>query len=185
MTANTAAPSAASSKHFHGHARWFYLPIPRSSVGREPPHWGEAGRGLGEPGTGAVIFRGRGRFRVPPVITDRYPLLHIVRSGVGVILTSPSLLVEGVRSGSRRRNGPDTSTQARAGARPESRRAAQRWRTLRCAWDIRLLPRRPRTWRRQIRYLIPERTTHLTEGATSTGGDVVPTDTTTARRKKS
>ena len=38
---------------FRGHAHWFCLHIPRSCVRREPPQWGEAGRGSGgnmEPG---------------------------------------------------------------------------------------------------------------------------------------
>ena len=41
-----------------------------------------------------------------------------------MILTSPSLLVEGVRSGSRRRNAASASALAGGGARPESRCAA-------------------------------------------------------------
>src|SRR5271165_2678504 len=57
-------------------------------------------------------------------ILDWSPLLQVVRSGVGVILTSPSLLVEGVRSGSRRRNAATASPLAGGGAEPESRRAA-------------------------------------------------------------
>ena len=72
-----------------------------------------------------MIFRGRGRFRVPPsAISDWSSLLHVLRSVVVVILTSPSLLVEGVRSGSRRRNGPDTSTQVGGGPEPETLSAA-------------------------------------------------------------
>ncbi len=120
---------------FRGHARWFCLHIPRSCARREPLQWGEAGRGLGEPGTGAVIFRGRGRFRVPPVITDWSSLLHVVRSAVGVILTSPSLLVEGVRSGSRRRNAATASSLA--GGMPGYVGGAQRRMGWRCTmWPV-------------------------------------------------
>ena len=103
---------------FRGHAHWFCLHIPRSCVRREPPQWGEAGRGLGEHGTGAVIFRGRGRFRVPPVITDRYSFLHIVRSAVGVILTSPSGSPRGggeVRITETERSGRISAGRRRAG----------------------------------------------------------------------
>ena len=42
-----------------------------------------------------------------------------------MILTSPSLLVEGVRSGSRRRNA--ATPQAGEGIEPESRRTAPAW----------------------------------------------------------
>ena len=52
----------------------------------------------------------------PSAILDWSPLLHVVRSGVGVILTSPSLLVEGVRSGSRRRNAATASVAGRRGS---------------------------------------------------------------------
>ncbi len=68
-----------------------------------------------------------------PVITDRSTLLHIVRSGVGVILTSPSLLVEGVRSGSRRRNAATPSPLAGGETGPETRRLAPAWRARRYA----------------------------------------------------
>ena len=54
MTANTAAPSVASSKHFHGHARWFCLRIPRSSVGT-----GTTALGGGRKGSGGTWNRGR------------------------------------------------------------------------------------------------------------------------------
>jgi hypothetical protein len=65
--------------------------------------------GLGgnlEPGR---VFRGRGGSGFPPSQFRIVPLLQFVRSGVGGILTSPSCLVEGVRSGSRRRNAATAS----------------------------------------------------------------------------
>jgi hypothetical protein len=52
---------------------------------------------------------------------------NFVRSAVGVILTSPSCLVEGVRSGSRRRNAATPYPLARGCAGPESRPAAPAW----------------------------------------------------------
>jgi hypothetical protein len=71
------------------------------------------------------VFSGAGGVPgFPPVISNNIPLLQLVRSGVGVILTSPSLLVEGVRSGSRRRNAATPSVLARGGAGPESRHTA-------------------------------------------------------------
>ena len=66
---------------FPGNARWFCLLLPRHPGRRDPlcmapsSITGTAGTGIsgggrkgvwGEHGTGAVIFRGRGRFRVPP-----------------------------------------------------------------------------------------------------------------------
>jgi hypothetical protein len=56
-----------------------------------------------------------------------HPLPQFVRSGVGVILTSPSCLVEGVRSGSRRRNAATPSVLAGGGAGLGSRPAAPAW----------------------------------------------------------
>ena len=103
---------------FLGHVRWFCLLFPRSwGAVTSPPVWVEAGGGLGEPRTGAC-FPGPGGFWVSPQsIPDWSPLLHVLRSGVGVILTSPSLLVEGVRSGSRRRNAATASPLAGEGIR--------------------------------------------------------------------
>jgi len=61
------------------------------------------------------------------------PSYMLLRSGVGVILTSPSLLVEGVRSGSQRRNA--ATAPPLAGGVPNRDRGAQRpyGRALRCA----------------------------------------------------
>jgi len=108
---------------FHGHAHWFCL---HSStvigMGRYRGGFGEAGRGVwGETWNRAVFSRGRGGFRVSPQCFYQSFLLQFVRSAVVVILTSPSCLVEGVRPGSRRRNGPDTLPQAGGGVGPESR----------------------------------------------------------------
>ena len=90
--------------------------------------FGEAGRGAwGETSNRAVIFRGRGGSGFPPSNFKLYPLLQFVRSAVGVILTSPSLLVEGVRSGSRRRNAATASVLAGGGIGPKSRRLAPAW----------------------------------------------------------
>ena len=115
------APSAPN-----GYTHWFCLQIPRSRVWREQTlALGEAGKGvLGETWNWAVILRGRGGSGFPPSYSEFFPLLQFVRSGVGGILTSPSCLVEGVRSGSRRRNAATASPLARGGAEPESRRAA-------------------------------------------------------------
>jgi hypothetical protein len=63
----------------------------------------ERGSG-GKPGTGPCFSGAGGVPGFPPVNSELFPLLQFVRSGVGGILTSPSCLVEGVRSGSRRRN---------------------------------------------------------------------------------
>jgi hypothetical protein len=94
---------------------------PRGFPGRQ-----EEGPG-GKPGTGPCFSGAGGVPGFPPVIENNIPLLQFVRSGVGVILTSPSLLVEGVRSGSRRRNAATPSPLARGGAEPESRPAAPAW----------------------------------------------------------
>ncbi len=88
-----------------GNPSWF---APSTVTGAAGTVISEGGRrGLGEPGTGAVIFRGRGRFRVPPAIPDWYPSCQFVRSGAGVILTSAAR--SGVRSGSRKRNAATAS----------------------------------------------------------------------------
>jgi hypothetical protein len=107
-------------------ARRFCLHPPQSSIWREPPYRGEAGRGLGETWNRGRDFPGPGAVPgFPQCDTKLVSLLQSVRSGAGVIPTSPSgPLGVGVRSGSRRRNGPDTSTQAGRGARPESHSAA-------------------------------------------------------------
>jgi len=65
------------------------------------------------------------------------PLPQFVRSGVGGILTSPSCLVEGVRSGSRRRNAATASVLAGEGMGPESRRPVPATPTLHCAAGMR------------------------------------------------
>ncbi len=77
-------------------------------------------RGRDFPGPGAVPGS-------PSAISDWSSLLHVLRSVVVVILTSPSLLVEGVRSGSRRRSAASASALAGGGIGPESRRAAPVW----------------------------------------------------------
>ena len=65
-------------------------------------------------------------------------LLQVVRSGVGVILTSPSgPLGVGVRSGSRKRNAATASFLAGGGAGPESLRTAAYRRTWRYAVSMR------------------------------------------------
>ena len=91
---------------------------------------GSTALGGGRRGFGGTWNRGRdfpgggGGSGFPQVIPDWSLLLHLVRSGVGVILTSPSLLVEGVRSGSRRRNAATAS--ALAGGESGRNRGAQR-----------------------------------------------------------
>jgi hypothetical protein len=81
-----------------------YLHLPQSSYGKEPlrlhlhGNWyggtvvsGGGRKGAwGKPGTGAVVSRGRGRFRVSPSATAFVSLLQFVRSGAVVIPTSPS-----------------------------------------------------------------------------------------------
>jgi hypothetical protein len=117
--------------NFHGHGV------------RRAPRCFRGGRkgGLGgnlEPGRD---FPGPGGFRVSPQSnSELFPLLLFVRSGVGGILTSPSCLVEGVRSGSRRRNAATASAQAGGGAEPKSRRAAPCGRALRCAASMQGMP---------------------------------------------
>jgi hypothetical protein len=107
---------------------------PRAFRGRQ-----EEGPG-GKPGTGPCFSGAGGVPGVPPVIENNIPLLQFVRSGVGVILTSPSLLVEGVRSGSRRRNAATPSSLAGGGTEPEPRHAAPPGQALRCAVDMRGMP---------------------------------------------
>jgi hypothetical protein len=105
--------TAACACIFHGH----------SCDGNRRIGWRQEG-GLGEHGTGAVIFRGRGRFRVPPVITDLVSPPSVCAEWSRRDPDLASCLVEGVRSGSRKRNAATTSPQARGDARPESQRIA-------------------------------------------------------------
>jgi hypothetical protein len=80
--------------------------------------------GVWETRNRAVVLRGRGvpgspvRFRIGP------PLVCLLRSRAVVFLTSPSCLVEGVRSGTRRRRGASASAQAGGGTGPETRPTA-------------------------------------------------------------
>ena len=112
---------------FHRHPAWACMRLPcgvrrpvhfpRSCVRREPAClWGRQERGMGrnmEPGR---VFEGPGGFRVSPSdYRISHPLLQFVRSGVGVILTSPSLLVEGVRSGSPETERSDAVSPGRRG----------------------------------------------------------------------
>jgi len=87
---------------------------------------GRSGGGLGEPRNRAVIFRGRGGSGVPPgtCTTPSSCCLFRSQSRAVVFPTSPSLLVEGVRSGTRRRRGPPTSPQAAGGTGPGRPRTA-------------------------------------------------------------
>ena len=65
---------------------------PSSAIGAVASYragWSEEGVwGNLEPGFWAVLGS-------PSAISDRSPLLHVVRSGVGVILTSPLCLLRG------------------------------------------------------------------------------------------
>ena len=93
---------------FHGH---WYGGNHRSG-GRQEGGLGETwNRGRDFPGAGAVPG-------FPQCDTNWSPLLQFVRSGAGVILTSPSgPLGVGVRSGSRKRNAATSSSLAGGDAR--------------------------------------------------------------------
>ena len=81
--------------------------------------------GSGEPGTGAVFFRGRGGSEFPSAFPDWSPLLSVYSCSRAIVfLTSLCLLFEGVRSGTRRRRGASASAQAGGGIGPETRRTA-------------------------------------------------------------
>jgi hypothetical protein len=88
---------------------------------------GEAGMGAwGKTWNRAVFSWGRGGSGFPPsAFPDWSSLLSVhSQSRAVVFLTSPSCLVEGVRSGTRRRRGPCPSPQAGGGTGPGMRRAA-------------------------------------------------------------
>ena len=78
------------------------------------------------PGTGAVVLRGRGRFRVPSVrFPDWSSLLSVYSWSRAVVFpTSATLHCEGLRSGTRRRRGASASAQAGGG--PRRNRSEQR-----------------------------------------------------------
>ena len=80
--------------------------------------WGTWNRGRGFPGGG-------GGSGFPSAFPDWSLLLPVYsQSRAVVFLTSPSLLFEGVRSGTRRRRGASASAQAGGGTGPGTRRAA-------------------------------------------------------------
>jgi len=100
-----------------------------------PGHWcgrncrlfGEAGVGVwGRTWNRAVVLRGRGGFGFSPsAFPDWSSLLSVYSwSRAVVFLTSPSCLVEGVRSGTRRRRGASASAQAGGETGPETQRTA-------------------------------------------------------------
>ena len=126
-----AARSAGSRTHFPGNPA---RPVPGSmllstvigAAGSVVAFWGGRNGGLGEnlePGRG---FAGPGGFRVfPSAFPDWSPLLSVYSCSRAVVfLTSPSCLVEGVRSGTRRRRGASASAQAGGGTGPGTRRTA-------------------------------------------------------------
>ncbi len=81
--------------------------------------------GSGEPGTGAVFFRGRGGSGFTSAFPDWSPLLSVYSCSRAVVfLTSTTLLFEGLRSGTRRRRGASASAQAGGETGPETRRTA-------------------------------------------------------------
>jgi len=97
-----------------------------SAAGTGAVFGGGRNGGLGEnlePGRG---FAGPGGFRVSPSAFPDWSLLLSVylRSRAVVFLTSPSCLVEGVRSGTRRRRGASASAQAGGETGPGTRRTA-------------------------------------------------------------
>src|ERR1035438_8232939 len=87
---------------------------------------GGRNRGLGENLEPGRVFRGRGGAGCSPSAFPDWSFLLSVYScsRAVVFLTLPSLLCEGVRSGTRRRRGASASAQAGGGTGPESRRAA-------------------------------------------------------------
>ena len=65
-------------------ARRFCLHLPRSSIRREPPNWGEAGKGSGETWNRGRDFPGPGAVPgFPQCDTKLVSLLQPVRSGAG------------------------------------------------------------------------------------------------------
>ena len=87
---------------------------------------GEAGMGVwGKTWNRAVVLRGRGGSGFPPVRFRIGPSAAWYSwSRAVVFLTSPSGLVGGVRSGTRRRRGASASAQAAGGTETETQRAA-------------------------------------------------------------
>jgi hypothetical protein len=83
------------------------------------------GRGLGNLEPGPCFSGGGGGSGFPSAFPDWSSLVSFYsQSRAVVFLTSPSCLVEGVRSGTRRRRGAGASAQAAGGTGPGTRRAA-------------------------------------------------------------
>ena len=103
--------AALSPGHLRGGVR-------RCFLGRQ--EWGSGGK----PGTGPFGGPGGSGFS-PSAFPDWSPLLSVYSCSRAVVfLTSLSCLVEGVRSGTRRRRGASASAQAAGGTGPETRRTA-------------------------------------------------------------
>jgi hypothetical protein len=103
------------------------LPFPRSrATAGSVAVFGEAGVGIwGRTWNRAVIFRGRGGRVLPQCVSGLVspPAVYSCSSAV-VFPTSLSCLVEGVRSGTRRRRGASASAQAGGEIGPGTRRTA-------------------------------------------------------------
>ena len=104
--------------------------------------FGEAGVGVWGRTWNRAVFPGAGGVPGSPPVRFRSgpPCYLFTRSSRAVVfLTSPTCLVEGVRSGTRRRRGASASAQAGGG--PGRKRGAQRphARALRCAAIVRVL----------------------------------------------
>ncbi len=100
--------------------------FPRSLARRVAFVWGGRNGGLGENLEPCRGFRGRGGSGCSPsAFPDWSPLLSVYSCSRAVVfLTMPSLLCEGVWSGTRRRRAASASAQAAGGTGPGTRRAA-------------------------------------------------------------
>jgi hypothetical protein len=108
--------------------------LPRSFTRWILPFRGEVRRGLGNLEPGPCFPGGGGGSGFPSAFQDWSSLLSVYSWSRAVVFpTSPSLLFEGVRSGTRRRRGPGTSAQATRRLGQERGAQCPYARALRCA----------------------------------------------------